>query len=57
MVDGVAAVVGDRVLHRVIRPVAGVLNVVDLKAQPAEPLKVVQHLPGHARERGSAHNP
>src|SRR5207249_737653 len=56
VVNGIAGVSSNCVLFWVIRPVAGILNVIDIAAQPAEPLKVVQHLPGHARERRPAHH-
>jgi hypothetical protein len=52
--DGIAAVVGDRVLVGVVGPRARVLDVVDVHPQPTEPLEEVHELPGDARDRHAA---
>src|SRR5439155_239818 len=55
-IDGELTPLGDLDLLRVVRPVGGILNVVDVAPQPAETLEVVQHLPSHSCERRPAHN-
>src|SRR5262249_44215080 len=57
--DGVTGVAGDRILLRIPRPGAGVLDVIHVAAKPSQPLQVVEQLPGQPRERylaGKAEN-
>src|SRR5437764_15190428 len=56
MRERVGAVGRDGVGDGVVRPRAGVLDVDDVAPEAAEPLEVVEHLPGDARERRHAHH-
>ena len=52
----VRTVGGDGVGHGVVRPRARVFDVHHLPSETAEALEVVEHLPGHTRERRHPHH-
>src|SRR5262249_44388622 len=45
-----------RVLLRIVRPDAGVLNIVDIVPEPPQTFQIMQDLPSHTCERSLTHH-